>query len=147
MSIASFIISCVALLFAGFNFWFYDRKIKIQDVKINDYQIRKFELEDKEKKKALVKGNIVKEEKGKLILKVFNSGKANAYNVRLEFMSKMNNIIYSDNIFPYQKLLPQDGTSITMQMCIGCADTIEVKFMWDDDLQKDNENTQVLTLR
>jgi len=147
MSIASFIISCVALLFAGFNFWFYDRKIKIQDVKINDYQIRKFELEDKEKKKALVKGNIVKEEKGKLILKVFNSGKANAYNVRLEFMSKMNNIIYSDNIFPYQKLLPQDGTSITMQMCIGCADTIEVKFMWDDDSQKDNENTQVLTLR
>lgn len=146
MTMASLIISCLSLLLAGFTFWFYDRKIKKQDAKINEYQIKQFESEQEEKKKAVVRANIIKEKEGRRTMKIFNSGKANAYNIRVEFLSDMNEIFYRNVLFPYEKLMPQDSISLTLQLCIGASNTIQVKFLWDDDFQKNNENIQVLSL-
>ena len=147
MAVASLIISCLSLLLGGFSFWLYDRKIKKQDAIINEYRIKQFETKQEEEKKAVIRANIIKEEKGKRTMKIYNSGKAVAYNIRIKFQSDMNEIVYDDKLFPYEKLMPQDCTSLSLlRICTGASNKINVKFIWDDDFQKDNYNTQVLTL-
>ncbi len=77
---------------------------------------------------------------------MFNSAKSKALNVRLEFISDTKGIYANNNPFPYKLLNPQDSTEIIFHLTVGHPETIEIKFIWDDDFQKDNEFTQVLTL-
>lgn len=77
---------------------------------------------------------------------MFNSAKSKALNVRLEFISETNGMYVTNNPFPYKLLNPQDSTEIIFLLTIEHPETIEIKFIWDDDFQKDNEFTQVLTL-
>lgn len=146
MEIISMVISCVSLLLGVFTFCFYDRKIKTQDAKINEYQIQRFEKEEEENKKAQVRANIIKGDKGSRILKIYNSGKSDAYNVRIDFLSGMKGFLCIDNVFPYEKLMPKDGTSVNIQLYIDAPEKTKIKLLWDDDYQKNNENTQILTL-
>jgi hypothetical protein len=146
MEIASFVISILTAVFAVFIFFFYDRKLKEQDKKINEYQLRKLQEEESENKKAQIRGNIIKGEKGKRTFKIYNSGKSAARNIRLEG-TKVEGIFMRDDIlFPYELLNPQDYTDIIMLLTTNCPDTIKVKYIWDDDYQINNEFIQVLTL-
>lgn len=146
MELASLVVACVAFAFSVFTFLFYDNKLKKQEHRLNEYQLKKNESEEVEIKKAQIRGNIVKGEKGKRTLKVFNSAKSKALNVRLEFISDTKGIYANNNPFPYKLLNPQDSTEIIFHLTVGHPETIEIKFIWDDDFQKDNEFTQVLTL-
>ena len=146
MELASFIIACTAFAFSVFTFFFYDNKLKKQERKLNEYQLKKNETEEVEFKKAQIRGNIVKGEKGRRTLKVFNAGKASATNIRLEFLSNTDGLFDSKNPFPYELLNPQDSTEAILHLIVGCPDTIKVKYTCDDDFQKNNEFTQVLTL-
>ena len=46
MEIWSLIISILALLFSAFTYLMHDKKLKVQERKINEYQLRLFEKED-----------------------------------------------------------------------------------------------------
>jgi len=143
----SMIIAILALLGSGFTFWFYDRKTKKQDARINEYLLRNFEDEETTKKKAQVKGNMIKEDRGKRTLKVFNAGKAIARNIRIEYLSDMNGVFISnENLFPYEMLNPQDSTEIHMVLTTSSNDTLKIRLLWDDEYQKNNFFEQVLTL-
>ncbi|MBQ4279448.1 MAG: hypothetical protein IJC16_05805 [Rikenellaceae bacterium] len=146
MELASFIIACTAFAFSVFTFLFYDNKLKKQERKLNEYQLKKNETEEVEFKKAQIRGNIVKGEKGRRTLKVFNAGKASATNIRLEFLCNTDGLFGSKNPFPYELLNPQDSTEAIFHLTVGCPDTLKVKYTWDDEFQKNNEFTQVLTL-
>ena len=80
----SLLLSVLALIASVFTYFKHDKKLKEQERKINEYQLKQIEKEDLESKKAAIRGNIVKGLKGGRTLKVYNSGCAIARNIRVE---------------------------------------------------------------
>lgn len=146
MEIWSLIISVLALLFSAFTYFMHDKKLKVQERKINEYQLRLFEKEDIANQKAAIRGNIVKSLKGNRILKIFNSGRATARNIRIDGLDIDGLFHSADKLFPYELMNPQDYTEIVIYPLLGRPYTIKLKYIWDDESGTNNEYEQVLTL-
>ena len=146
MELYSLIISVLALIASVFTYLRHDKKLKEQERRINEYQLKQIEKEDLESKKAAIRGNIVKGLKGGRTLKVYNSGHATARNIRVEGLD-VNGIFYMRrDLFPYELMNPQDYTELTMHLTCGCPSTIKLKYIWDDEFGDNNEFEQVLTI-
>ena len=146
MEVWGLIISILALLASAFTYFKHDKKLKEQERKINEYQLKQIEKEDLESKKAAIRGNIVKGLKGKRTLKVYNSGRAIARNIRIEGLDVEGLFHRADEVFPYELMNPQDYTEVNIMLFNNCASTIKLKYIWDDESGKNNEFEQVLTL-
>lgn len=146
MEVWGLIISILALLASAFTYFKHDKKLKEQERKINEYQLKQIEKEDLESKKAAIRGNIVKGLKGKRTLKVYNSGRAIARNIRIEGLDVEGLFHRADEVFPYELMNPQDYTEVNIMLFNNCAPTIMLKYIWDDESGKNNEFEQVLTL-
>lgn len=147
MDIGDIISSALSLLAIALTIIVYfkhDKKLKKQEEKLYTYQLKKIDDEESESKKAQIRGNIIKEQKEGRTLRIFNSGKTIARNIRIDYLSNMNGIIVRDNHFPFEMLNPQDKTEIYLLLCEG-ASNLKIKFLWDDEFQKNNEFVQVLT--
>lgn len=117
--------------------------------KINKFQLEKFEKEKEDEKKAHIAGNIINKSKGTKSLKVFNSGKAPAANVRIDFCDTMwgEVPIMNKNILPYPKLDPHNGFEMNFIAFEGMTGkTVNIRFVWDDERGKNNENNQILQM-
>ncbi|WP_319504834.1 hypothetical protein [Bacteroides graminisolvens] len=145
MDIISIALSAFAIVLTIAMYFKHDKRLKKQEEKLNAYQLKKINEEESENRKALIRGNIVKGNKGSRVLKVFNSGKAIARNIRVEYLGDMENIIPRDDHFPYELLNPQDNSEIFLLLSEG-ASKLNIKLIWDDDFKHDNELIQVLTL-
>lgn len=141
----SFTLSVLAILGSVFIYFYHDKKIKQQEKRLNDYQLKRFETEDIESKKAQIKGKIKKGEKGRRTLTVSNAGKATAYNIRLEILSDPEGIINFD-FRPYEMLNPQENTETVFFLTGGHTPTLKVKYIWNDSFHENNEFIQVLTI-
>lgn len=142
----SLLLSILALIASVFTYFKHDKKLKEQERKINEYQLKQIEKEDLESKKAAIRGNIVKGLKGGRTLKVYNSGRATARNIRVEGLD-VNGVIHrGGDIFPYELMNPQDYTELTIHLVMGCPSTLKLKYIWDDEFGRDNEFEQVLTI-
>ena len=95
-------VSLLAIIGTCYTYFKHDKKIKSQETKINEYQIKQIEQEEKEGKKALIRGGIIKFDKGKRILKIYNSGKSLARNIRMEIMFPMFTLIKTFGETKYQ---------------------------------------------
>ena len=146
MELYSLIISVLALIASVFTYLRHDKKLKEQERRIDEYQLKQIEKENLENKKAAIRGNIVKGLKSGRTLKVYNSGRATARNIRVEGLD-VNGIFYMRrDIFPYELMNPQDYTELTMHLTCGCPSTIKLKYIWDDEFGDNNEFEQVLTI-
>ena len=142
----SLLLSILALIASVFTYFKHDKKLKEQERKINEYQLKQIEKEDLESKKAAIRGNIVKGLKGGRTLKVYNSGRATARNIRVEGLD-VNGVIHrGGDIFPYELMNPQDYTELTIHLVMGCPSTLKLKYIWDDEFGLNNEFEQILTL-
>ena len=146
MEVWGLIISILALLASAFTYFKHDKKLKEQERKINEYQLKQIEKEDLESKKAAIRGNIVKGLKGKRTLKVNNSGRAIARNIRIEGLDVEGLFHRADEVFPYELMNPQDYTEVNIMLFNNCAPAIKLKYILDDESGKNNEFEQVLTL-
>ena len=146
MEIWSLIIAILALLFSAFTYLKHDKKLKDQARKINEYQVKKIEKDDLESKKAAIRGNIVKGLKGNRTIKVYNSGRAIARNIRIEGLDVEGLFHRADEVFPYELMNPQDYTEVNIMLSSNCSPTVKLKYIWDDESGKDNEYEQVLTI-
>lgn len=140
------IISCLALGVSVFTYFKHDKKIKAQEQIINDYQINKIAKENEEIKKASIRGNIIKDDRGKRTLKVYNCGKATARDIRVEGLDIGSLAVMRNDLFPYELMNPQDYTEVVIWVVKGSPSTIKLKYVWDDDFGQNNEFEQVLTL-
>ena len=146
MELYSLVISVLALIASVFTYLRHDKKLKEQERRINEYQLKQIEKENLENKKAAIRGNIVKGLKGGRTLKVYNSGCAIARNIRVEGLD-VNGVIHrGDDIFPYELMNPQDYTELTIHLVMGCPQTIKLKYIWDDEFGDNNAFEQVLTI-
>ena len=146
VAIAAFVVSLGTLIFSAYTYSKHDKKIKAQEQIINDYQINKIKKEDEESRKANIKGHIYPGNKGKLILKVFNSGKAIARNIRVEGLDVDSLIVIGKELLPYELMNPQDNTELTLWITKDSPSIIRLRYIWDDDFGQNNEFEQVLTL-
>ena len=140
------IISCLALGVSVFTYFKHDKKIKAQEQIINDYQINKIAKENEDSKKASIRGNIIKGDRGKRTLKVYNCGKATARDIRVEGLDIGSLAVMRNDLFPYELMNPQDYTEVVIWIVKGSPSTIKLKYVWDDDFGQNNEFEQVLTL-
>ncbi len=146
MEVWGLIISILALAASAFTYFKHDKKLKDQERKINEYQLKQIEKEDLESKKAAIRGNIVKNLKGNRTLKVYNNGRAIARNIRIEGLGVEGLFHRADDVFPYELMNPQDYTEVNIMLFNNCAPTIKLKYIWDDESGENNEFEQVLTL-
>ena len=146
MELYSLVISVLALIASVFTYLRHDKKLKEQECRINEYQLKQIEKEDLESKKAAIRGNIVKGLKGGRTLKVYNSGRATARNIRVEGLDVNGLIHRADELFPYELMNPQDYTEVIIHLVVGCPSTIKLKYIWDDEFGDNNEFEQVLTI-
>ena len=146
VAIAAFVVSLGALVFSAYTYSKHDKKIKAQEQIINDYQINKIAKENEESKKASIRGNIIKGDKGKRTLKVYNCGKATARDIRIEGLDIGSLAVMRNDLFPYELMNPQDYTEVVIWVVKGSPSTIKLKYVWDDDFGQNNEFEQVLTL-
>lgn len=128
--IVSIISSCVTV----FMVVFYDRKIKRQQMTINDLQIKREQEKENDKKKAnllIIKSN------GKIRIK--NNGKCTATNIRAELQA--NNLIDSD-ASKLSRISLEEGEFIDITTVfssqIPSRNGLNVKIQWDDDFMKNN---------
>lgn len=117
----------------------HDKKIKQQEEKLNELQIKQFEKAEAKEKMAEMKANIIHNYGGTAKIRFVNAGKNNAYNIRVEILSskeEMDGIIYFSNWGPYDIINPQSYREERMALCEGHAKIIRLKITWDDDFQK-----------
>lgn len=143
----SLIISLVALFASVATYLLHDRRLKKQERLINDHQIQKINQEQDDNNKAIIKAHVVKHQKGKREIKVFNAGKAVAKNVNLEILTNLNGMSVDNfDIFPYEFMNPQEGTQFLIFLYEGPVNVIKIKTSWDDAHQRGNIYEQILTL-
>ena len=146
MELYSLIISVLALIASVFTYLRHDKKLKEQERRINEYQLKQIEKENLENKKAAIRGNIVKGLKGGRTLKIFNSGRATAGNIRIDGLDVDGVFYMPQDLFPYELMNPQDYAELTLHLTYGCPSTIKLKYIWDDEFSDNNEFEQVLTI-
>jgi len=145
METVSIILSVLAVLGSIFTYFYHDRKIKNQEKRLNEYQLKKFELENIENQKAQIKGNVIKTGAGNRSLIIFNAGKSTAHNIRLKILSDTNGIIDLE-FDPYEMLNPQEKTETRFFLSEGHTPTLKVKYIWNDSFKENNEFVQVITI-
>jgi len=146
MEMAGLIISCIALFFGIYTYCRHDRKIKIMDKRIKEYQIDSFEKQKIDQKKAIIEANFVKGSNGKRIVKVYNKGKAIARNVNVNF-SEMEGVHVSSNPLPID-IRPQNSIDIKIVLFMSSnrKDKIDLTFTWSDDFCESNQSIQTIPL-
>ena len=145
MEVFNLVVALLALVFSAVTYFTHDRRLKRQEAQINSYQLQKQEEEKLEQKKAVVRANVVKGDKGRRIIKVYNAGKAIARNIDMKLLGE-GEFICGNNPFPYEFLNPQDGTELVLFLHMQSPDKLLIELSWEDDFQLSNTHQQMLTL-
>lgn len=140
------IIALIALIFSGYATW-QSSKVNALNRKLNELLIQKEEDESKNEKKADLGVNFVKVGKNRR-LKVFNKGRSNARNVRIEFPEGNDVLIESDlkSKFPHECLERHQSVEVIAAVHMQTKPKHTIKLIWDDDYSNDNEKTLYPTL-
>ncbi len=144
----SVVLSALALLGTSYTYFVHNRKLKKQELQLNQYKIQKNQAEEIERKRADIRGNVISSSGGARVLKIFNKGKSVAYNVRVEYLDGCDAIIiHDDDVFPIEALEPyQNGADLYLHLSNSSPRAIKLKFIWNDEFQDNNEYVQVLQI-
>lgn len=143
MENVSLILSILAIVGSLMGYLLHDRRLKAQELKINAYNLFKIESEQLELKKAEVRASLIKGDRGKCTVKIYNKGKARAHQVRLIMDDQ--DFLISNTAFPLAFMNPQESAEFYIHLTKESPDSMLLKIMWDDDYQKNNEYHQILT--
>lgn len=141
----SLVLSILAIIGTTFTYFKHDRKIKDQEKLINDHHLKKIKEEELSFMQADVRATLMKGDKGKRILRIFNKGKAAAYNIRLELEAEAQ-ALFSSNPFPFQKMNEHENVDLKIYLHKGSPNNIGFTILWDDEYGKDNKHKQIVQL-
>ena len=134
-------LSALGIIGGIYTYIRHDKKLKSQEVILNDLQIKQLEKEAANEKKAEMKANILHNHNGTARIRFVNAGKVDAQNVRIEILSsdkEMEGIYHHSSFGPYNVINPQSHREETMHLIDGYPDVICLKIIWDDKFQRDN---------
>lgn len=136
MEILGLIVSFLALGFSIFTYLKHDSKIKKQSALINQYQIDKINEEKEKSTRAIIEGNLIKQNKGKRVLKVYNKGKSTAKDVQVNFPD-IKGLMMGSNPSPIE-IRPQQSIDFDFFVSSGAPDIITIEFKWKDGFSSEN---------
>lgn len=117
------------------------------DMEYKKLQIAKMKAEAEARQKAIIRGNIVPGYKGDAsTLRIFNAGAATARNVRVEWLNEDENVILTSDFSVIGDLTPQNFRSYALHLTIGCPETMNLRYTWDDDFATGNQVEESLQL-
>lgn len=146
VDIVSIVLSALALGGAVFTYIVHDRKLKRQEALLNAYQIADVEARLEEKKKAFVRGTIIKGRNGNYDFRVFNSGSAEARNVKIEFLEGADDLSWFPPGPETITLLSNHNPFQYHFLDMGNSALVKVRFSWENDFSKENEFVEDLQL-
>lgn len=119
----------------------------VNEVEIKELQLEKLRLDVKERKQAIIRGNIIKGTKpGTRILKIFNSGKAIARNVNVEWVNPNDETFVHGEFGSLGEFAPQNSRSFNMVVCKGSFSIMRLRYSWSDDNNEINTFEEELQL-
>lgn len=144
IALASFIIAVISLLYS----WLTGRKLKKQQILINNNLIAKDKEEQQERQKAIIECYIVPSpDTNKLpLISICNKGKSIAYNVNVQILDNKEEYItfhINDDFFPYPQLAPGQKIDIRY-ISLGPKKHYTVKFIWDDNFCKKRSQERIV---
>ena len=117
------------------------------DTEYKKLQIAKMKAEAEARQKAIIRGNIVKGYKGSTgTLKIFNAGAAKARNVCVEWLNESDDVILASDFTDIGELTPQNSRSYTLHLNSGHPETMNLRYLWDDDFAEANTLEESLQL-
>jgi hypothetical protein len=141
----------IAILLSILSFRDSRKANKVRD-RLNELEekLKRYTLEEKEKEreqasKECVDARIVNIAKNKYKLKVWNSGKATAYNVDYEIPPEYNGIIWRDKV-PYEFLEPGKNFEELVLVHNGTPRKFTITTTWEDEQGTKYSREQILTV-
>lgn len=146
MDIISAILAVLALALSAYTYFAHDRRLKKQEQKLNEYQLRSLAQIEEENKKADIRAKAVKYKSGNRMLYISNEGRAKAKNLKVE-IPDAEQVYASRPDFPliYEELLPGASREVLLLLSEG-DDELTLSYEWEDDFKRDNRESQTIDL-
>ena len=140
-------LSILAILGSLATYFIHDRRLKKQEQKINDYQLKQIEDAQIESQKAYVIGDTHKDAQNATILTITNKGKSVARNIRIIGFGDGNYCFYGPDNLPYEFLNPGDSFKVRFTVNVNNLYKEKITYYWDDDFKADNYLEQIISVR
>lgn len=144
MAILSLIISILSLTLGLYTYLKHDAIIKKQSVQLNEYQLEKIQKEKESNKRAIIEANVIRGDKGKRTLKIYNKGNAIARDVKIQFIEHPD-MSFDDALFPIDIKAKHSVDVFLWSYTVG-IDKTKISFEWSDDFSTNNIDSQTIQL-
>ena len=102
-------------------------------------QIEKMKKEADEQKKAIIRSEIINRIAGSRILKISNTGKSVAKNLKIEWLNTDDNIMILPDLGEIGDLTPNNVRLFKMVLAIGHSETMDLRYTWSDEYSEKNQ--------
>ncbi len=102
-------------------------------------QIEKMKKEADEQKKAIIRSEIINRLAGSRILKISNTGKSVAKNLKIELLNTDDNIMILPDLGEIGDLTPNNVRLFKMVLAIGHSETMDLRYTWSDEYSEKNQ--------
>lgn len=138
IDLVQYIVPIIALILSIISFSDSRKAGKIQE-RLNEVEekLKKYELEEKEKaredaKKAVIEARVVKISKGSYRLKIWNSGKATAYNIDFNLQEGYEGVVRRNKV-PYEFLESGKNFEEVVFVHSGTPHKFMITTTWSDE--------------
>ncbi|MBS4913371.1 MAG: hypothetical protein KHZ77_04305 [Veillonella sp.] len=136
--IINYIIPIVSFLFSGIALHQSiksrktEEKIKKLELFIKEYEAKQIEAQQNIPSQPYVEARVYKVSHGVHKMKIWNSGRATAYNISASIPEKYNITVINDK-FPYEYLKPNQNFEVDAYFYLASSSKFEVRTFWEDE--------------
>ena len=143
LSIVAIGLSALTIIWNIISYYRFDRPLKKLDIKSKQIEILKYEQEQENKLKAVIKGTFEYKGEGKYYhLLVYNAGKCAAKNLNITIPDK---IFYFPSPIKTIEILPSGATHvIRVDPNNNCPQNVNIGFTWDDEFAANRTNNETI---
>ncbi len=146
IEISALLIAFLSLIGSLYTYYRFNKKLKKQEILINDFQIDKNKKENEELNKAEIEANSNYNGKGNNTIYIYNKGKSEARNVNVIIPDEEDIfVINKDKLFP-TNILPRNSVKFIIEASMNAPDKIDIILKWEDNFKKDNNKSQPIQL-
>jgi hypothetical protein len=135
------ILSALGILGGLWAYFRHDSKLKDQEKRLNEMQIRQMQKAEAKEQQAEIRCNAYKRQANAFV-KILNAGPSDASNVRIEILNqdKLQGLIFEHKKWgPYDLINASSSIEERIALCSGFTEVLTLKIIWDDAYSKDRE--------
>lgn len=145
LAAAAFIVSVISLNRTSKAQDLQDRVNELE-LQIKQNEVARIEKEKEEASLSCVEARIIKIGKGKYRLKVWNSGRAAAYNVSAKFDGNSNIFIHDRDMQPFEELESGKSYDLVLMVFDGSASKCKIITEWTDAEGQKHSKSQMSSI-